>query len=216
MEADLRRQLIVLVAVSLGLAPGLRGQTAPPGPGVVSLGRTYLFNVRSSGHPLVRWRRDTVGGARTLSMYYEPDPEVTTDQMAAVERAFETWNRVAELPLRFRHVTDPEGAEVRIRWVKEFDRQQAGLTEWETDGTGWILRGTITLARRHRDGLPMGPEYIGLVAVHEIGHLIGLPHSEDPGDVMHPGNRNLRLSSRDHRSVYVLYSPPTPDGGAGP
>ncbi|MFQ5746066.1 MAG: matrixin family metalloprotease [Gemmatimonadota bacterium] len=215
-EEILRRQLILLAAATLGMAEATFGQTPESTPGIVPPGATYLSAAGEHDHPLIRWRIGARARFRALGVYYEPDPSVGPGRVAAVERAFATWNRVAELPVRFRRTLDPAVAEVRIRWVDEFDRQQAGLTEWVTDGEGWILGGTITLARRHRDGLPMSNEYTGLVALHEIGHLVGLPHSEDPGDVMHPGNRNTRLSVRDRRSVAALYARPASDPAAGP
>jgi predicted Zn-dependent protease len=54
----------------------------------------------------------------------------------------------------------------------------------------------------------MSNEFIRLVALHEVGHVVGLPHSENPADTMHPGNRNLELSQRDIRSVRTLYDLP--------
>ena len=49
------------------------------------------------------------------------------------------------------------------------------------------------------------------VAVHEVGHALGLPHSSDANDVMYPATRTSVLSERDRRTASVLYRlPPGP------
>jgi len=117
----------------------------------------------------------------------------------------DAWNDVHGIPLVFRRTESERAADVEFRWVRRFETSQAGTTDWETDGEGWLSSVVVTLALLHEDGTPMSSEFLRLVALHELGHAIGLPHSGDPADVMHPGNRNLRLSDRDVRSARRLY-----------
>ncbi|MEE9208108.1 MAG: matrixin family metalloprotease [Gemmatimonadota bacterium] len=136
-------------------------------------------------------------------MYVERHPAPWAAEQ--IRHVLEVWNAVEDSPVRFRVTPDAKGSRVRVRWISEFAENRAGLTETVTDPAGRIRHATVTLAVHHRKGLPLGPEFVRMVGLHEFGHVLGLPHSEDPRDVMHPGNRNLRLSSRDEGTMRQLY-----------
>jgi hypothetical protein len=154
--------------------------------------------------PLPRW---WVGAdhPRTLWVYFAPAPPGRPDFWSATANAMATWNDVSGIPLLFQRTTHRQGADVEFRWRRRFEARQAGTTDWETDGDGWLRAVTVTLALEHEDGTPMSDEFRGLVSLHELGHAIGLPHSDEPTDVMHPGNRSFDLSDRDILSARQLY-----------
>jgi predicted Zn-dependent protease len=63
----------------------------------------------------------------------------------------------------------------------------------------------ITLATFDPKGRPMESDDIRVVAVHEVGHLLGLDHSKDSTDIMFPTAKVRALSDRDVRTVILLY-----------
>ena len=143
-----------------------------------------------------------------LNVYFGPPPTQRKDYWNEARRALRVWESIPGFPLQFRPVQDADVADIEFRWIPRFSTAQAGLTDRQLDESGFIERVTVTLADAHSDGMRMSDEFIRLVALHEIGHVVGLPHSENPADAMHPGNRNVELSDRDIRSVRVLYGLP--------
>jgi len=180
-------------------------QAADGGPAVIPPAAAYI-GVRDgeSEAPLPRWWVGTTE-PRTLWVYFTPPPPGRPGFWEATRGAMRTWNEVNGVPVSFRPTVHRDEADVELGWIRRFSSSQAGTTDWRTDGEGWLQRVVVTLALEHEDGIPMSDEFLSLVSLHELGHAIGLPHSEDPADVMHPGNRSLELSDRDILSARQLY-----------
>ncbi|MFW6088657.1 MAG: matrixin family metalloprotease [Gemmatimonadota bacterium] len=153
-----------------------------------------------------RWRVDG-HEPRTIRVAFGPAPdgEDGAEFWSAARHAIDDWSAVPDLPVRFELVRTTDDPDVEFRWIDRFPVSQAGATHRRLADDGFIDHVTVVLARLHTDGTRMGREFRLLVALHEVGHVLGLPHSEHPGDVMHPGNRNLEISARDLRSLRILY-----------
>ncbi|MFL5577271.1 MAG: matrixin family metalloprotease [Gemmatimonadaceae bacterium] len=129
---------------------------------------------------------------------------------AEVRAAFGEWSAQG-IPVRFAFVSDPARAEVRVRWVERLGGDSCGETTWTSDAAGWMRRGDITLAMRSSDGVLQDEEDIHAMALHEVGHLLGLGHTSDTTAIMAPWVAANGLSAVDRATVRVLYAlPPGP------
>ena len=103
-------------------------------------------------------------------------------------------------------------ADFTVEWMNRPPRNQLGLTStrWTQEGGRATLEITsfrLAVANPSSGG-PLAARQIELTAAHEMGHALGLPHSDEPRDVMFPTNTALRLSARDYKAMEALYRLP--------
>jgi hypothetical protein len=126
----------------------------------------------------------------------------------ASRAAFVRWERVGAIPVHFDFVNDSAAADVIVRWVERFPLRRAGQADIRWNGAGWIVNGTLTLATHTSDGFLLEREAVYTVALHEIGHLLGLGHSDNPQDVMFPTTAVHDITPRDRHTARLLYTVP--------
>jgi hypothetical protein len=126
---------------------------------------------------------------------------------ALVRDAFDDWSR-AGIPLRFTFVSHPDSAEVRVTWTDSLPSAASGVTDWHADGEGWLFAGQITLAMRASDLTTQDARGIKAIALHEVGHLLGLGHSRSEQDIMASWVLADELSESDRATLRLLYALP--------
>lgn len=151
-----------------------------------SAGRTYLGDMLAvrPDSTLFRW---TDRAGQSIRVFVPRSSDVENFRPAfldAVRGAFRRWAD-AGVPVRFNLEADSLSAEVRFRWTSHFDGDRTGQTDLRLDREGSILGGDVTLATHDPNGRPLDGPAMRVVALHEIGHLLGLDHSPDTGDLMH-------------------------------
>ncbi len=169
---------------------------------------TYLPAMLVEGDSLIRRWPERV--ARPIRVYL-PEPTTlgyTVAMGQAVENAFARWERVGGIPVSFSVVRDSAEVDVQVRWIEAFQFERAGQADIVWDRQGWVVHGTLTLATHTVRDHPLSPDAVQTVALHEIGHLLGLGHSDDPRDVMYASTEVHDLTLRDRQTAQLLYALP--------
>ena len=173
---------------------------------------TFIPDIlRLSDSTLQRWpdRR-----ASPLRVYVSDDGprgegHVRDDYLQAVREAFTIWEGV-ELPIRFAFVTDSALADITVSWVTDFNGDPVlGRTKVVRDSRFWIIRSDVQLATMRRDASgQLDPTVVRALAIHEIGHGIGLDHATDTTVIMAPKIRARAITIADKATAQLLYSVP--------
>ena len=121
--------------------------------------------------------------------------------------AFDDWEETG-IPVHFTFVNDSLDAEVRVRWADSLSGRASGRTTWRADANRWMLGADIWVAMRASDGAPQDERGVRAIALHEIGHLLGLAHSGGREDIMAAWVSADTLSDADRATVRLLYALP--------
>lgn len=169
---------------------------------------TYIDEVLLASDSLVtRW---PVRGGDPVRYWVQPGAALdgwTATHRRMVGDAFAEWND-AGLPIRFAYESDSARADVVVLWRGQFDEPISGKTRWTHDRRGWIRTARVTLALRRYTGEPLDSEAVRAIALHEIGHALGMDHTDDAANVMAPKVRVRQLSEADRATVQLLYRLP--------
>ncbi len=124
-----------------------------------------------------------------------------------VRDAFTTWQGVG-VPVPFTFVLDSNEADVHVAWIDHFSEPISGKTLWARDQQWWIVDANITIALHHNQGEALDAAAVRAIALHEVGHLLGLDHSSDTANIMTARVRVRELSAADRATIRLIYQLP--------
>ena len=134
------------------------------------------------------------------------EPGVARRLQLAAAQGIRLWNGQP-----FPVLVDERGtrdAHFEVRWQRSLGGTQLGVARTAWSPADGLSVHSIQLVTRS----PFDPSrviaerQIRLTAMHEMGHALGLPHSDSPRDVMYPTNTAMALSARDYLTMEALYA----------
>jgi len=120
-----------------------------------------------------------------------PGYKASDHQLAKM--ALEAWSRESGGKLKFKETTDRDAAVVRLRWVSAheglFGQMQRRMVRGRPAATVFVMPEVGNLGeplsmRAQRDSL-LRDTIVYLTCVHELGHAVGLPHTDKFEDIMY-------------------------------
>ena len=136
------------------------------------------------------------------------DPGVQLELQRAAMLGIRSWNN-APFPILVdtRGDRDPHFS---VRWRSTLGGAQIGVARTRWSPSHGLSVESIELATRnpYQPGTVADERAVRLTAAHEMGHALGLQHSDSDRDVMFPTNTATAVSARDRRTMEVLYDLP--------
>jgi hypothetical protein len=171
-----------------------------------SAGATYLAAMLPQVDSAIRrWPDDRTRRPLRVALARRAVAGFSEDFAGSVQWAANRWN-AAHIPVQldFRG-SDTAGADIIVSWVPSLDSGRTGKADVTWDQRQYIRRAAITLATHAPDGRELTRPEMTALALHELGHALGLAHSDESRDALYPMTRSADLSERDRATARLLY-----------
>lgn len=162
----------------------------------------YLHNAIDSTGQVHKWNKKTIAIWVANSNY-----------QTTVYQAFAKYNKTFPDLFKFMITQDRKKADIVVDIVNSLERSRGdgyykqGNTDINYNQKGEINTAHIKLLQTDNHGNYLSKTKLYAVAIHEIGHAIGIMgHSQSKNDVMYGFNATSEFSAKDKETIRLMYS----------
>lgn len=139
-----------------------------------------------------------------ITVWVQPNTIYT----AAIYDAFREWMTAGGGCIKFVDANTEKNANIRVYFTERLSENRAGVTHHRSAGK-YMISADITIGYKNLyKNKMLSKDEVYAVAVHEIGHALGIMgHSSNRNDIMYPNTNviGIHASARDFNTIREFY-----------